>query len=139
MLKLALATAVAIVSITAIAPANAQTRQTYNQGCTAGAACENSGTTYECGDNLGFLRRVYPAEVAGIDNSYRVWVTEVCTGSSLLRSSGNAAGLRNTIAKNGVLAAALQSKSFSANDVFAVRMMGEDTINLYVHNFQDYR
>lgn len=92
-----------------------------------------------CSDQLGYLRRVFPEQIAAIDDSHRVWITEICHEFSLMRSDGNAAGLRDDIASNPVLAKALQSRSFTANDVFAVRMMGDDTINLYVHHFSEYR
>lgn len=92
-----------------------------------------------CGDSLGYLRQVHPAEIAAVDSSYQVWVTEVCPEFSLMRSDGNAAGLRKTIGQNPVLVEALQAKAFTANDVFAVRMMGEGTVNLFVHHFTDYR
>ena len=86
-----------------------------------------------CDDNLGHLPRVRPAEVAGISDQGRVWVTEFCPGSSVLRTDGNAASVRSAIANNDVLVAALRSAGYFPDDVYAVRMMGEDTINLYVH------
>lgn len=86
-----------------------------------------------CNDHLGALKRVLPDEVAGISEQQRVWVTEYCPGRSVLTTEGNAASVRSAIADNDVLVAALRQKGYSAGDVFAVRMMGEDTINLYVH------
>lgn len=92
-------------------------------------------STYDCTAQFGHLKRVLPAEVAGIDDGYRVWVTPVCVGGELLRSEGNAAHLRTTIADNEVLTEALFRKNFGPDNVFAVKMMGDDTINLYVHHF----
>jgi hypothetical protein len=53
----------------------------------------------------------------------------------MMRSEGNAAYLRPTIARNAVLVNALMRKDYRPEDVFAVQMMGDDTINLYVHHF----
>lgn len=89
----------------------------------------------DCGDQFGYFKRVLPVQVAGIDDGYRVWVTPVCMGDQLLRNTGNAAYLRPTIADNEVLVDALFDKNFGPDDVFAVKMMGDDTINLYVHDF----
>lgn len=86
-----------------------------------------------CGDHLGDLKRVLPAEVAGISDLRRVWVTEYCANHSVLTTDGNAASVRSAIAENDVLVRALRQKGYSPDHVFAVRMMGEDTINLYVH------
>lgn len=138
MSKLALATAFAVLTLTSfsVAPANAQF--TYaRDNCTAGPNCPGQGSSEpdNCGDQLGVLKRVLPAEVLGVNKTYRVWVTEFCPSSSLMRSDGNAAYLRTAIAKNGVLNQVLLQRGFHADDVFAVKMMGDDTINLYVHNF----
>ena len=89
----------------------------------------------DCGDKFGYFKRVLPEQVAAIDDEYRVWVTPVCMGDQLLRNTGNAAYLRPTIADNEVLVDALFDKNFGPDDVYAVKMMGDDTINLYVHDF----
>ena len=133
MTKLALTTmaAVAILAVFPALPSAAQERP-----CTSNQCGEHqSAPEPYCGDQLGVLKRVLPAEVLGVNNGYRVWVTEFCPSSSLMRSDGNAAYLRTAIAKNAVLKQVLQQHGFHADDVFAVKMMGEDTINLYVHNF----
>ena len=83
-----------------------------------------------CDGNLGFLKRVYPAQVADVDQGTKVWVTELCSGFEGLRADGNANYLRPTIAQNDVLVGALGRKAYSADDVFAVQMMGDDTLNL---------
>ncbi len=130
--KLVITAALAALTITAFAiPASAQSnypqkRPDYPQKPT---------TTVQCGAEFGYLKRVFPAEVAGIDDSYRVWVTPVCESGELMRADGNAAYLRPTIAENDVLVTALFQEDFRPEDVFAVRMMGDDTINLYVHRF----
>ena len=139
--KLALVATFAALTLTSFSalPSQAQSENPVTQVDTqcGSTNCEgNSGPdTTSCGDQLGVLKRVLPAEVLGVNNSYRVWVTEFCQSSSLMRSDGNAAYLRTAIAKNGVLNEVLQQHGFQVNDVFAVKMMGDDTINLYVHNF----
>ena len=131
MTKLALAATFAVAMLTSLSaiPANAQR-------CTANY-CGDQPSAPEpyCGDQLGVLKRVMPAEVLGVDSHYRVWVTEFCTSETLMRSDGNAAYLRTAIAKNDVLTDVLAERGFHADDVYAVKMMGDDTINLYVHNF----
>ncbi|MBL8594605.1 MAG: hypothetical protein JNK01_18110 [Devosia sp.] len=131
MTKLALAATFAVAMLTSFSalPANAQR-------CTANY-CGDQPSTPEpnCGDQLGVLKRVLPAEVLGVDSHYRVWITEFCTHETLMRSDGNAAYLRTAIAKNDVLTDVLTERGFHADDVYAVKMMGDDTINLYVHNF----
>jgi hypothetical protein len=92
-------------------------------------------STVSCDSQLGHLRQVYKPEVAGIDEEHRVWVTELCPSFEGLRNEGNAAYLRPTIAANDVLVEALGRKAYRPEDVFAVQMMGDDTINLYVHHF----
>ena len=142
MSKLALATAFAVLTLTSFSamPTQAQQGQPVTEVDTpcGSTNCEGGGSSPDstsCGDQLGVLKRVLPAEVLGVNNSYRVWVTEFCQSASLMRSDGNAAYLRTAIAKNGVLNEVLQQHGFQVTDVFAVKMMGDDTINLYVHNF----
>lgn len=137
MTKLALAATFAAAMLTSfsVAPANAQ-RVPLDIPCTSNqCGHEGSSSPERCGDQLGHLKRVYPAEVLGIDNGYRVWITELCPTSDLMRSDGNAAYLRTAIADNDVLVDALKGKGYFSDDVFAVKMMGDDTISLYVHHF----
>jgi hypothetical protein len=125
--KFALA-ALAVATITAtVVPALAQSN------CRIRCGYERS--VDNCGELLGVMKRVYPAQVQGIDNTDRVWVTEFCPSSDILSSDGNAAYLRTTIAQNDVLVAELFEEGYRPEDVVAVRMMGDDTINLYVHRF----
>ena len=86
-----------------------------------------------CQDHLGGLKRVTPAELAGVVESQRVWVTEYCMNHFELPDDGNAGGLRATIADNDAMVRALRQKGYSAGDVFAVKMTGDDTVTLYVH------
>ena len=126
--KLAMA-AVAVAALTSVLPALAQ-----SENCRV--RCEEPEPE-NCGDQLGHLKRVFPAEVQGVDNHYRVWVTEFCPTSDLMRADGNAAYLRTSIAQNDVLVDVLGEKGYHSDDVFAVKMMGDDTISLYVHRFGD--
>ncbi len=76
MTKLALAATFAVAMLTSFSaiPANAQNREP----CTAGPQCPSHGVVAVdpyCGDQLGALKRVMPAEVLGVDSHYRVWVT----------------------------------------------------------------
>lgn len=86
-----------------------------------------------CQDTLGALKRVDPAELAGITNPQRVWVTEYCVNHPILPSEGNAAGRRAAIADNEALVKALRQKGYRPADVYAIKMMGADTVTLYVH------
>lgn len=137
--KLALAATFAIAVLTSFSavPTQAQRVQLDTPcglaSCPEGGGSSSSPTS--CGDELGHLSRVFPADVTGIDNGYRVWVTELCPGAALMRSEGNAAYLRTSIAQNDVLVEMLGEKGYHTDDVFAVRMMGDDTIGLYVHHF----
>lgn len=127
----AIATLTSVSSVSTI-PAQAQAAPTY---CPQQRCPESNGSTTSCDEQLGFLRQVYKPEVAGIDDDHRVWVTELCANFGMLRNEGNAAYLRTTIAANDVLVEALGRKDYRPEDVFAVQMMGDDTINLYVKHF----
>lgn len=86
-----------------------------------------------CQDQLGGLKRIDPAELAGVVDPQRVWVTEYCVNHSILPSEGNAAGRRAAIADNDAMVRALRQKGYNPDDVFAIKMMGADTVTLYVH------
>lgn len=120
--------AVALTSFTTIAQAQVLTHVPNYPG-------KPTPSTVNCDSHLGYMRRVYPEQVQGIDTHYRVWVTELCDSFGMLRSEGNAEYLRRHIAENPVLRRALGQKAYSSDDVFAVKMMGDDTIQLFVHHF----
>lgn len=124
----------AFVAVTTLSSFSTMPAQAQSTNC-PNERCPSESSTASCDSQLGYLRQVMKPEVAGIDDSYRVWVTELCPEFSMLRSEGNAAYLRTTIAANEVLVEALSRKGYKPEDVFAVQMMGEDTINLYVHHF----
>jgi hypothetical protein len=128
MIKLTFIAALAAVTLTSFVaePAFAQQKRQPQK---------HHSTDVSCGAQFGSLRRVFPEQVAGITDEVRVWVTPVCESEDLMRSDGNAVYLRPTIAENEAVVAALKLKDYLPEDVFAVRMMGDDTINLYVHHF----
>lgn len=135
--KLALAATFAIAVLTSFSAVPAGAIQIQLDTPCGQASCPDGGSSSNsCGDQLGHLSRVFPADVTGIDNGYRVWVTELCPGGELMRADGNAAYLRASIARNDLLVEMLGEKGYHADDVFAVRMMGDDTISLYVHHFE---
>lgn len=132
MYKFAMLAATAAIAFTALAaPVLAQPNENYRKSQHG----NEQSSDFECGAQFGFLKRVLPAQVAGIDDDYRVWVTPVCLGEELLRAEGNADYLRPTIARNKVLVKALFDKNYRPDAVFAVKMMGDETIVLYVHDF----
>lgn len=90
-------------------------------------------STYSCSEELGHLRRVHAAELGGVQNPDRVWVTPVCVGDNMFRTDGNAGALRGAIANSNVLLAALEASAFLPEDVVGVRMIGPETVTLYVN------
>lgn len=94
---------------------------------------ESSAAT--CGSELGVLPRVHAEQVAGVNDEKKVWVTVMCDDIGMLRSEGNAAYLEPVIAQNDVLVDVLRHRSYFPEDVFAVKMVGSDTIHLYIHRF----
>ncbi len=126
--KIALvAVATLVTSLTAVLPATAMVLPAPKP--------HNQTTTVNCSEQFGYMPRVFAADIAAVDDGDHVWVTEVCSGDDMMRSEGNAGAIRGAIADNDVLVAALDDKAFTADDVFAVRKMGNGTINLYVHHF----
>ncbi len=97
MTKFAVVALALTLTSSSILPALAQSTDCPRQRCG-----QEKSESY-CGDQLGVLKRVLPAEVLGVDSHYRVWVTEFCTKETLMRSDGNAAYLRTAIAQNDVL------------------------------------
>lgn len=140
MLKQLTIAAFSIATLT-IAPLPIVTGTALAQPCTAGAnycpPAKGTGSTYECSNELGFLRRVYEEELDGIENPDLVSVIPVCLGEDygLMRSDGNAGALRRTVAENDAMAWALHLQNFGPDDVVGIRMTGDDSVILYVHPF----
>jgi hypothetical protein len=131
---MAIAAIATLTSVTSVSTIPAQAQNCITFGC-AKTPNGGGGATTSCDAHLGYLRQVFKPQIAGIDDDHRVWVTELCSDFGLLSSEGNAAYLRTTIAQNDVLVEALGRKAYKPEDVFAVQMMGDDTINLFVHRF----
>lgn len=92
-------------------------------------------STQHCSDQLGHLRRVYEEEVDAVDDPNRVFVIPVCVGDHMMRSDGNAGALLQTIAANDALVEALFQKGYRTEDVVAIRITGDESLNLYVVPF----
>ena len=85
-----------------------------------------------CANVLNFTPRIVRKEaVAAIGSDKRIVVHSICRGVDLTES-GNAAGLRRTIAANPVLRAALSRSGWRADDVVAIDPTGA-SVQLYVH------
>ena len=110
------------------------------RACTSSPNCPGNGpssSTYSCTTELGYLRRVYEEDLDAIEDPNRVWVTPVCSGEDvgIMRNDGNAGALRGVIADNDALLTALLAKQFRPEDVVGIRMIGDDAVTLYVHEF----
>jgi hypothetical protein len=88
----------------------------------------------DCGGELGYLRRVYEEE---IDLVERASIVPICEqdGFGLMRSDGNAGAIRQHIADNDDIMAALVAANFRVEDVVGVRMTGDESAVIYVHTF----
>ena len=93
-----------------------------------------STSTYTCGNELGYLRRVYEEQVDGIADAS---IVAVCDGEDFgfMRSEGNAGAIRQHLADNEAVMDALDLTNFRVDDVIAVRMTGDDSAIIYVHTF----
>jgi hypothetical protein len=91
-------------------------------------------STYKCGSDLGYLRRVYEDQVAGIVDAS---IVPICEDDDygLMRSEGNAGAIRQELAANGDVMDALDLANFNIEDVVGVRMTGDDSAIIYVHTF----
>jgi hypothetical protein len=91
-------------------------------------------STYKCGNDLGYLRRVYEDQVAEIIDASIVPICED-DGYGLMRSEGNAGAIRQDLAANGDVMDALDFANFNVDDVVGVRMTGDESAIIYVHTF----
>jgi hypothetical protein len=93
-------------------------------------------STYDCKNDLGFLRRVYEEELDLVTNPNEVSVIPICGGDyGLMRSDGNAGALRQHIADNAAIMDALGDANYFSDDVVGVRMTGGGSVTIYVHTF----
>lgn len=80
----------------------------------------------------GMLPRIVrKAEVAAVDESYKVRLWQFCKGLEF-HDLGNAAALTRTIAANPLLAGPIKDKGWRPDDVMFVRV-GPNFIDLWLH------
>ena len=93
-----------------------------------------SVSTYNCSNDLGYLRRVYEEQ---IDDILEVSIVPICEDDDygLMRSDGNAGAIRNRIAENDDIMYALDGADYGIDDVVGVRMTGDYKAIIYVHTF----
>lgn len=129
--------AAAAIAVMVASPVPVLTGAAYAQAACGPNHCPpNPGpSTYECSDQLGYLRRVYEAELAEVDDSDLVSVVPICMGESygMMRSDGNAGALRGIIADSDAMTEALFRKNFVPDDVVGIRMVGDEEVVLFVH------
>ena len=123
-----------LVTLTSVVPSFAQvagTNQRYPQA---------SGTEYDCAAAMGHMRGVKQNDILAI-NGNRVALLPICEDPTVpgknaygaLFVNGNVNHLRQPIAHNPTLMAALTAKGYDQNDVVSLRFGGNDSIILYVH------
>jgi hypothetical protein len=90
-------------------------------------------STYTCGGEVGYLRRVFPEQLEAVIDEREVTITPVCEGvDNAMRNDGNASALRPQIAQNEAMVIALGDAAYEPEDVVGVRMIGEGKVILYV-------
>jgi hypothetical protein len=90
-------------------------------------------STYTCGGEVGYLRRVYAEQLEAVIDEREVTITPVCEGvDNAMRNDGNASALRPQIAQNDAMVIALGDAAYEPEDVIGVRMIGEGKVILYV-------
>ena len=100
----------------------------------------SSGDTPDCSAAMGHMRSVKQADIDVIANQ-PVVLLPVCEELSIygregygsLFVDGNVNHLRQPIAHNSTLMAALTAKGYDQNDVVSLRHGGNDSIILYVY------
>lgn len=124
-----------LITLTSVAPSFAQTAvpgSNYPK--------PSAGSSYDCSAAMGHMRSVKQADIEIIDNQ-PVVLLPVCEelalygreGYGSLFVDGNVNHLRQPIAHNGTLMAALTAKGYDQNDVVSLRHGGNDSIILYVY------
>jgi len=120
----AIIAATAAIVLTAL-PASAQVQPNYTK---------YPDNETPCGENLLTMKRVKPAQIANVTEKRNVWVTEVCYGHDLgsAPNEGNVAAIRTALTDNEVIVEKLWDRSFTEDDVIAVKMIDRDVIQLFV-------
>ena len=125
-----------LVTLTTVVPSFAQFIAAQRQP----QAQPGQGTPQDCADAMGHMRSVKQADIFAI-NGNRVGLLPVCEDLTVagknaygaLFVNGNVNHLRQPIARNSTLMAALTAKGYDQNDVVSLRHGARDSIILYVH------
>jgi hypothetical protein len=125
---LASAVAISTFGVTIASAEAAVTKRPHRGGA------PTAESTYVCGNELGYLRRVYSDEVEAIENAS---VVPVCENEEfgMMRNDSNAGALRQDLAANDDVMDALDAANFTVDEVVAVRITGDETAIIYVHTF----
>lgn len=99
-----------------------------------------SSNDYECAYQLNYMPRVTRSHVESIEQQH-VYLIPVCEDGLIGRNddygwlfvSGNVDTLRQPIARNHTLMAALAAEGYDHQDVVSLRFGGDGSIALYVH------
>lgn len=121
----AVAAALAVV-FTTIAPANALTIRPPRK--------QAASSTFECGNDLASMRRVYADQLWSVMDERDVWVNPICEGDRSLKGEGNVGTLAKVLKEQPVLISALWDAGYNPEDVVAIRMTGEGKVTLYVQH-----
>ena len=101
----------------------------------------------ECSTDMGHMRSVTRGDILSIGGGQRIVLIPVCEEEGVrsrheeygtLFRDGNVNTLRQPIARNPALIAALESKDYDEQDVISLRFGGNDSIILYVHQRDMY-
>ena len=94
-----------------------------------------------CTEGLGHMRSVTLGDIEAISFNQPIVLVPICEDTiqsrrevvGTLYLDGNVNALRQPMARNDALMAALQSKDYDEQDVVSLRFGGNDSIILYVH------
>lgn len=135
MLKITTLAALAgLATLAATLPSNAQF------AVPGGPNVPASTTSNDCAYQLNYMARVTGDHIRSIKNQ-PVYLIPVCEDGLIghnddygwLFTSGNVGTLRQPIARNHTLMAALEAQGYDQQDVISLRFGGDDSIVLYVH------
>jgi len=86
----------------------------------------------DCGDKLGYLRRVTPNQVESVGTDDLVDIVPICRERGLTSEQEDVAQLRPVIGQNPVLDTELDQEGYNPEDVVGVIVEGT-LVTLYVH------
>jgi hypothetical protein len=127
---------VGLATVATILPSNAQ----FIAGPPNKPNHPASSSDSECAYQLNYMPRVTRAHIESIKGQ-PVYLIPVCEDGLIGRNddygwlftSGNVGTLRQPIARNHQLMAALTAEGYDQQDVISLRFGGDDSIVLYVH------